>query len=100
MLQQAGVNPANAPTPYWMTNGITGRLAETGTPDYPGTVSQASHPDHFSPHVGVAYQLLHRTVLRGSYGINWLTTTGNQLLDSADRNVGFGSVAHSIQRHG
>lgn len=94
VLQQAGVNPANAPTPYWMTNGITGRLAETGTPDYPGTVSQASHPDHFSPHVGVAYQLLHRTVLRGSYGINWLTTTGNQLLDSADRNVGFGSVAH------
>jgi hypothetical protein len=33
-------------------------------------------------------------VLRASYGINWLTTTGNQLLDSADRNAGFGSIAH------
>ncbi|HEX3879275.1 MAG TPA: TonB-dependent receptor [Bryobacteraceae bacterium] len=94
VVQQAGLNPATTPTPLWMTNGILGRLALVNTADYPGTQSQASHPDHFSPRVGVAYQLTHRMVLRGSYGVNWLTTTGNQLLDSADRNVGFGSVAH------
>jgi Carboxypeptidase regulatory-like domain/TonB-dependent Receptor Plug Domain len=94
VLQQAGVNPATAPTPFWMTNGILGRLALIDTPDYPGTVSQATHPDHFAPRTGVAYEFLRHTVLRASYGINWLTTTGNQLLDSADRNVGFGSVAH------
>ncbi|MDT9136211.1 hypothetical protein RSW15_24050, partial [Escherichia coli] len=62
--------------------------------DYPRTTSQTSHADHFSPHTGIAYRFLPRTVLRASYGIDWLTTTGNQLLDSADRNVGFGSVAH------
>jgi hypothetical protein len=94
VLQQAGVNPANAPEPYWMANGIQGRLALVNTPDYPGTVSQASHPDHFAPRTGVAYQFSSHTVLRASYGINWLTTTGNQLLDSADRNVGFGSNVH------
>ena len=94
VLQQAGVNPASAPTPPWMTNGILGRLALINTQDYPSTQSQASHPDHFSPHTGIAYQFRPRTVLRAAYGIDWLTTTGNQLLDSADRNVGFGSVAH------
>ncbi|HEX4230276.1 MAG TPA: TonB-dependent receptor [Bryobacteraceae bacterium] len=94
VLQQAGVNPATAPTPLWMTNGILGRLALVNTADYPGTNSQATHADHFSPHLGVAYQFLPRTVLRASYGINWLTTTGNQLLDSADRNVGFGAISH------
>lgn len=94
VLQQAGLNPANTPTPLWMTNGILGRLALVNTSDYPGTVSQATHANHFSPHTGIAYQLLPRTVLRASYSINWLTTTGNQLLDSADRNVGFGSIAH------
>ncbi len=94
VLQQAGLNPSTVPTPLWMTNGILGRLALVNTPDYPGTVSQESHPDHFSPHVGLAYQFLPRTVLRASYGINWLTTTGNELMDSADRNVGFGATAH------
>lgn len=94
VLQQAGVNPSSAPTPYWITNGITGRLALINTQSYPGTISQATHADHFAPRLGLAWDFLPRTVLRASYGINWLTTTGNQLLDSADRNVGFGSVAH------
>ena len=94
VLQQAGLNPATTPTPTWMTSGILGRLALVNTTDYPGTTSQATHADHFSPHTGVAYQFLPRTVLRASYSMNWLTTTGNQLLDSADRNVGFGSISH------
>ena len=94
VVTQAGLNPATTPEPLWMTNGILGRLALINTQDYPGTQSQASHPDHFSPHTGIAYQLPHRTVLRAAYGIDWLTTTGNELLDSADRNVGFGSVSH------
>jgi hypothetical protein len=94
VLAQAGVNPANAPTPQWLGTGILGRLALVNTTDYPGTQSQASYPDHFAPRLGVAYQFLHRSVLRASYGVNWLTTTGNMLLDSADRNVGFGSNVH------
>jgi Carboxypeptidase regulatory-like domain/TonB-dependent Receptor Plug Domain len=94
VLQQAGVNPASAPTPQWMSSGILGRLCLIDTPGCSQGASQATHADHFSPHTGIAYQFLPRTVLRASYGINWLTTTGNELLDSADRNVGFGSVAH------
>jgi hypothetical protein len=77
-----------------MTQGILGRLALVKTPEYPGTTSQASYPRHFSPRTGIAYQILPHTVFRASYGINWLTTTGNQLLDSADRNVGFGANVH------
>jgi hypothetical protein len=94
VLQQAGVNPGSAPTPVWMTQGILGRLALVKTPEYPGATSQASYPRHFSPRTGIAYQILPHTVFRASYGINWLTTTGNQLLDSADRNVGFGANVH------
>jgi hypothetical protein len=94
VVQQAGLNPSTTPEPLWMTNGILGRLALVDTDDYPGTTSQESHPTHFSPHTGIAYQFLPRTVLRASYGINWMTTTGNRLLDSADRNVGFGAISH------
>ena len=94
VLQQAGVNPGSAPTPAWMTQGILGRLALVKTSEYPGSTSQASYPRHFSPRTGIAYQILPHTVFRASYGINWLTTTGNQLLDSADRNVGFGANVH------
>src|ERR1035437_858950 len=94
VLQQAGLSPSSTPTPLRMTNGVLGRLCLINTTGCYTGASQASHPDHFSPHTGIAYQFLPHTVLRASYGMNWLTTTGNQLIDSADRNVGFGSVAH------
>jgi hypothetical protein len=93
VLQQAGVNPATTPTPAWISNGIRGRLALMGTNDYPGRYSTQTHPDHLSPRFGVAYQFLPRTVLRGSYGINWMTVTGSQYVNSADRNIGFGDAA-------
>ncbi|MGI0134014.1 MAG: hypothetical protein ACREBW_03540, partial [Candidatus Micrarchaeaceae archaeon] len=94
VLQQIGLNPATTPTPLWMTNGILGRLALVDTPEYPGTTSEATHADHLSPHIGIAWQFLPNTVLRASYGIDWMTTMGDQLIDSADRNVGFGAVSH------
>jgi hypothetical protein len=92
-LQQAGVSPSAAPTPAWITNGIRGRLALMGTPGYPGRASTETHPYHFSPRFGIAYEFMPRTVLRGSYGINWMTVTGSQYVNSADRNVGFGDAA-------
>ena len=82
-----------------MTDGILGRLALVDTADYPGTIIAGDPPGPLFAHGGIAYQFLPRTVLRASYGINWLTTTGNQLLDSADRNVGFGSMSRIFQRH-
>ena len=92
-MQQAGVDPASTPTPAWITNGVRGRAALIGTSDYTGRTSSESHPNHFSPRVGVAYEFLPRTVLRSSYGINWLTVTGSQYVNSADRNIGFGDAA-------
>jgi hypothetical protein len=93
VLQKVGADPSTTPTPAWITNGIRGRLALMGTNDYPGRYSNASHPFHFSPRAGVAYEFLPRTVLRASYGVNWMTVTGSQYVNSADRNIGFGDAA-------
>ncbi len=95
-LQQAGVTDS-IPEPYWMTNGFYGRPAMMGSAEYPGRSIQESYKDHFSPHLGIAYQLLPHTVVRVSYGLNWLTLIGSRFLNSAAWNNGYGN-AISIQR--
>lgn len=95
-LQQAGVTD-NIPEPYWMTNGFYGRPAMMGSAEYPGRSIQESYPDHFSPHVGLAYQLLPNTVARVSYGLNWLSLVGNRFLNTAAWNNGYGDAV-SLQR--
>jgi len=95
-LQQAGVNEAVAP-PVWLSEGIHGRVARMGTSEYPGRTLARTYPYHFSPHVGVAYQVAKHTVLRASYGMNWLTTTGNWFLGGARWNLGYGDSALLMQ---
>jgi len=58
---------------------------------------EESHPDHFGPRVGAAYQILPRTVIRASYGIIWLTKTGNWHLSTARWNTGYGDSARLAQ---
>ncbi len=92
-LQQAGVI-ASVPQPYWMTHGFYGRPAMMGSKEYPVRSIQESYPFHFSPHFGLAYQVQPRTVVRLSYGMNWLTLIGSRFLNSASWNNGYGDSAN------
>ena len=96
VLQQANVSDT-IPQPLWMSQGFLGRPALMGSDAYPQRTIQESYPFHFSPHLGVAYQLRPRTVVRLSYGLNWLSLTGSQFLNSSVWNNGFGDSV-SIQR--
>jgi hypothetical protein len=95
-LQEAGVT-GSIPEPYWVKNGFYGRPAIMGSKEYPGRTIQESYPFHFSPHLGLAYQIQTRTVMRLSYGMNWLSMTGNRFLNTAAWNNADGGSA-SIQR--
>ncbi len=91
------VGDPSLPQPEWLTNGFYGRAAMMGTKEYPGRTLLENHPYRFSPRLAAAYQMLPRTVLRASYGINWLTVTGNGILNYAIWNVGFGDAARLAQ---
>ena len=84
-------------SPSWITNGIHGRAAEMGTPEYPGRSLEPDQPYHFAPRIGVAYQITPKTVIRASYGLMWGTKTGNWFMASARWNVGYGDAARLLQ---
>ena len=85
------------PQPIWMSAGIHGRPAMLGTSEYPQRSFEPSQPDHFSPRLGMAWQVAHKTVVRASWGEVWMTKTGNWFLGSARWNVGYGDSARMIQ---
>ena len=95
VLGQAGV--PSAPAPEWISKGIYGRAAITGTKEYPSRIFQNSQRDHFGPRVGLAYQITPQTVMRAGWGINWLTLTGNTFMNGAIWNVGYGGLARLTQ---
>jgi len=92
--RQAG---ATFQQPKWLTDGIFGRAAIMGSKDYPGRTLQAVRRYQFSPRLGIAWQLLPKTVLRSGYGINWLTLTGSRTLNGSPSNVGYGDLARLLQ---
>ncbi len=78
--------------PDWLTKGIYGRFAAMGTADYPQRTIAKARPYQFGPKLGFAWQFLPRTVMRGGYGINYLTLTGLEFLNGAPWNVGYGDL--------
>ena len=92
--QQAG---ATVGPPDWLTKGFKGRVAMTGTPEYPGRVTQEAFKNHLGPRLGIAWQLLPRTIIRAGYGLQYLTTTGGVFLNGAPWNIGYGDFARFIQ---
>ncbi|HWB99170.1 MAG TPA: hypothetical protein VG672_20820, partial [Bryobacteraceae bacterium] len=92
--QEAGITFAQ---PAWITQGVYGRIAMLGTPEYPYRSWQKTYPRHLGPRAGIAYQFLPRTVVRVGYGLNWLTMTGDSFLDSANQNTGYGDFARMAQ---
>ncbi len=92
--REAGITFA---APDWISKGIFGRAALMGTKEYPGRTLQKSYPYNIAPRIGFAYQVMPRTVIRGSYGKVYLSLTGDRFLSSAVDNVGFGDFARVSQ---
>jgi hypothetical protein len=92
--REAGISFA---APEWISKGIYGRAALMDTQEYPGRTLQKKYPFNFAPRLGLAYQVVPRTVVRASYGITYLTLTGDRFLNSAVDNVGFGDFARVSQ---
>jgi hypothetical protein len=81
-LQQAGLTAAQiaqVPTPSWVTNGKlpNGAPCYAGTPQCPSNLLYKYHPWQFAPRLAAAYQLDSKTVLRASWGMMYLTATGD-----------------------
>lgn len=85
------------PAPDWVANGQMGRAALMGTPDYPMRTMQETQPYHFGPRIGFAWQVAPKTVIRGGYGINWMTTTGSFFMNGSVWNIGYGDLARLVQ---
>lgn len=96
VLQQAGVT-GSVPQPLWMTQGFLGRPALMGSDAYPERTIQQDYPFHFSPRFGLAYQIRPQTVVRVSYGLNWMSLAGSQFLNNATWNNGYTDKI-SVQR--
>ena len=95
---EAAAGVTNAPEPSWLNQGYElGRVAELGTPDYPGRVSQADYWHHFAPRLGFAWQILPKTVVRGGYAINWLTSTAAWDLNGTPWNIGYGDLGLALE---
>ena len=76
-VQAAGLDPATVKTPSWVTNGFPkGAIGVAGTPQYQGRGATFYHPNQFAPRLGFAYQLNSKTVVRGSYGLIYNSTSG------------------------
>jgi hypothetical protein len=82
-LQAAGLTAAQIamiPTPSWVTNGNVlpnGAACYVETPACPGHTAIKYHPWQFAPRLGGAYALNNKTVIRASWGMMYLTATGD-----------------------
>jgi len=82
-LQAAGLTAAQiaqVPTPSWVTNGLpSGAVCYVNTALCPtsGNSIFRMHPWQFAPRLAAAYALNNKTVLRASWGMMYLTATGD-----------------------
>lgn len=66
------------PKPDWMTKGLPkGAIRVAGSPEHPSRGGTDYKPSQFAPRVGAAYQINDKTVLRGSFGQIYMSTTGD-----------------------
>lgn len=94
-LTQAGLNPANVPTPSWVANGLPkGSIMLPATPEHPARTVFDYHPWQFAPRLGFAYQLNSKTVMRGSFAQMYITTMANPNSNSPDSDIALGTAAN------
>ncbi len=64
--------------PAWVKNGLpNGGLAFVNTPEHPSRLSSDYHPWQFAPRLGAAYSVSDKTVVRASFAMMYLPTTGD-----------------------
>jgi len=64
--------------PAWAKNGLpNGGLAFVNTPEHPSRLSSDYHPLQFAPRLGAAYSVNNSTVVRASFAMMYLPTTGD-----------------------
>jgi hypothetical protein len=80
-LQAAGLSAAQiaeVQTPAWVNNGFApGAIRLVATPEHPSRNATMYHPWNFSPRLGFAYAFDPKTVVRGSFAMMYLPTSGN-----------------------
>jgi hypothetical protein len=81
-LSQAGLSAAqiaSIPVPSWAKNGKfpNGAIFVGGTPEHPGRSTTGYHPLQLAPRLGLAYQINPKTVLRASWGMMYISRTGD-----------------------
>ncbi|MEJ7616314.1 MAG: hypothetical protein WKF30_04930, partial [Pyrinomonadaceae bacterium] len=65
--------------PSWLDGGFPkGAIRIANTPEFSERTGQNLHPWQFAPRFSAAYQLNDKTVLRGSFGQMYLSTTGDR----------------------
>jgi len=87
-LLAAGMTQAQAnqvQIPAWAAQGAfaPGALEFVGTPEHRSRLATDYHPWNFAPRLGFAYEAVHNTVIRGSFGIFYLPI-GNNLGNYGD----------------
>lgn len=77
-LAAAGLNPSQVATPDWVTNGFApGALQVVNTTDHPSRDATEFHPYNFAPRLGFSWSTNPTTVLRGSFALVYLPTSGS-----------------------
>ena len=76
-IADAGL-PSTLPIPDWVTHGFPkGAVRIANTPEFKSRTGQSINPHQFGPRIGLAYQITPKAVFRGSYGLSYLSTTGD-----------------------
>lgn len=84
-------------TPSWAANGAfdPGAIVFVGSPEHRDRTATHYHPWNFSPRLGFAYQIVHDTVVRGSFGMFYLPI-GNNITNYGDTpGVAYATTASS-----
>jgi hypothetical protein len=80
--------------PDWATTGAfdPGAIVFVNSPEHRSREATISHPWNFSPRIGFAYQVMPKTVLRGSFGVFFIPL-GNNLTNYGDTpNVAYATM--------
>jgi len=76
-LRAANLDPAAIRTPDWVRNGFpNGAVRIANTPEYRSRLSGPYNWRNFAPRFGMAYQWNDKTVLRASFGMMTISTSG------------------------
>jgi hypothetical protein len=75
-LAAAGL-PSSLPAPSWVNGMPNGAVELPNTPAFPSRDFQNIDSHQLAPRLGAAFQLDSKTVLRGSFGVMYIPTTGD-----------------------